>query len=378
MGNPLRVLHVVVNMNRGGAETLIMNLYRNIDRKKVQFDFLTCKPGIFDVEVKKMGGRVYRIPYISDVGHFQYIKELDEFFLDHQEYDIVHSHLDKMSGLVLRSAKKAGVRVRIAHSHSTKNEGGIISGLYKWYSGIFIEKYSNIGVACSTSAAKWLFPRNNKRTILIKNGIDTEQFKKSLDVKNVVRKELKISENTFVIGHVGRFTKVKNHTFLIDIFYEFHQKNKNSVLILIGDGPLREKIKEKIKILNLQQNVILPGIREDINRVIQAIDIIVFPSLYEGLPVTLVEAQSCGVSCLISDHISDEVDMGLELISKQNLKSPPISWANKLNRIRANVLDDDILKQIKEKGFDIKVTANWVENFYLDIKENGRKSNGEN
>lgn len=373
MGNPLRVLHVVVNMNRGGAETLIMNLYRNIDRKKVQFDFLTCKPGVFDVEIKKMGGRVYRIPYISDVGHFQYIKGLDEFFLEHQEYDIVHSHLDKMSGLVLKSAKKAGVQVRIAHSHSTKNEGGLFTGLYKWYSGSFIEKYSNIGVACSTSAAKWLFPRNKKRTIIIKNGIDTEIFKKSLDLKKVIRKELKISDNAYVIGHVGRFSKVKNHTFLLEIFYEFHQKNKNSFLLLIGDGPLRANIKEKIKTLNLEQNVILTGIREDIHRITQAIDIIVFPSLYEGLPVTLIEAQSCGISCLISDHISDEVDMGLGLISKQDLKNPAISWANKLNSISTNIAVDDIRKQVKEKGYDIKVTANWLENFYLDIEKNGRK-----
>lgn len=373
MGNPLRVLHVVVNMNRGGAETLIMNLYRNIDRKKVQFDFLTCKPGIFDVEIKKMGGRIYRIPYISDVSHFQYVKGLDEFFLEHQEYDIVHSHLDKMSGLVLKSAKKAGVRVRVAHSHSTKNEGGLITGLYKWYSGSLIEKYSNIAIACSNEAAKWLFPRNIKKTILLKNGIEIQTFTKSQDIKKAVRKELKISDNTYVIGHVGRFSRVKNHTFLIDIFYEFHQRQKNSILILIGDGPLRKKIEEKIKGLNLEQNVILTGVREDINRVIQAFDIIVFPSLYEGLPVTLIEAQSCGVSSLISDHISDEVDIGLGLINKQSLKSPAISWANKINCISTNVDLDDIRNQIKEKGYDIEVTTNWLENFYLDIEKNGRK-----
>ncbi len=127
MNSPIRILHAVVNMNRGGAETLIMNIYRNIDRTKVQFDFLTCKEGTFDKEIEKLGGKVHRIPYLTDVGHFQFVKMMERFFSDHPEYQTVHSHLDKMSGLVLRAAHKAQIKTRICHSHNTSSEGGFLA-----------------------------------------------------------------------------------------------------------------------------------------------------------------------------------------------------------------------------------------------------------
>ena len=154
MNNPIRILHVIVNMNCGGAETLLMNLYRNIDRSVIQFDFLTCKEGLFDAEIAGLDGIVYRIPYITDVGHFEYIKELDNFFSSHSHYKIVHSHLNKMSGFVLRSAKTADIPVRIAHSHSIQSNGNIAARLYKWYSGMHISPCATSKLACSIAAAK--------------------------------------------------------------------------------------------------------------------------------------------------------------------------------------------------------------------------------
>lgn len=167
MGSPLRILHVVVNMNRGGAETLLMNLYRNIDRTKIQFDFLTCKPGVFDDEIIELGGKIQRISYISDVGHFRYMKELETFFVNNNYYSIVHCHMDKMSGLVLKAANKAGVPTRISHSHNTQSEGSLVAKLYKWYAGQSIFLNSTNFFACSGEAAKWLFPKSVGKSILI-------------------------------------------------------------------------------------------------------------------------------------------------------------------------------------------------------------------
>lgn len=245
MGTPLRVLHVVVNMNRGGAETLIMNLYRNIDRSKVQFDFLTCKEGVFDKEIVKLGGEVHRIPYVTDVGHRGYIKALNTFFNSHPQYKIIHSHMDKMSGFVLRSAKKARVPVRIAHSHSTSSEGGAIAKIYKWYAGAFITSCATHFLACSVAAAQWLFANRESATKILKNGIECDEFTFNPDIRAQVRKELNLHGDVFVIGHVGRFAHPKNHTFLIDIFAQLIEYRPNSILLLVGDGPLRLEMKKK-------------------------------------------------------------------------------------------------------------------------------------
>ncbi|MGI8384810.1 glycosyltransferase family 1 protein [Robertmurraya sp. P23] len=361
MGSPLRVLHVVVNMNRGGAETLIMNLYRNIDREKVQFDFLTCKPGVFDMEIKKMGGRIYRIPYITDVGHFQYVKGLDEFFLEHQEYDIVHSHLDKMSGFVLRAAKKAGVPVRIAHSHNTRSEGNIVTRTYKWFSGKLIESNSTLRLACSNLAAKWLF---EKKATIIKNGIESERFEFSIDKRNKIRNELNLDESTMVLGHVGRFAKQKNHSFLINVFANYLKVNPNSTLILVGDGPLRKDIENKVHRLNLKNNVKFLGIRNDIDNLLQAMDVFIFPSLHEGLPVSLIEAQGSGLTCLISEGVSTEVDLGMELVNFLPLTSTK-AWVDQLKSVSKNTRLD-VRKQLLEQGYDISSTAKKIQSIYLN------------
>ena len=200
MGGPIRILHVVVNMNRGGAETLIMNLYRNMDRSKVQFDFLTCREGAFDEEIAAMGGRIHRIPYVTDVGHFGYVKALDAFFTSHPEYKIVHSHMDKMSGLVLRSAKKAGIPIRIAHSHNTSSEGGTATKVYKSYAGKFILPNASHLLACSNLAANWLFEKKANQARILKNGIDCDQFAFSAEVRKQVREELKLLAWQFCNG----------------------------------------------------------------------------------------------------------------------------------------------------------------------------------
>lgn len=365
MGSPLRVLHVVVNMNRGGAETLIMNLYRNIDRTKVQFDFLTCKEGAFDSEIEELGGRIHRIPYVTEVGHFGYVKVLKSFFNQHSYYKIVHSHMDKMSGLVLREAKKANVAVRIAHSHNTSSEGGISTKLYKSISGSYINGNATHLFACSKEAGKWLFGDQLQNTTILKNGIEPLKFQYSESIRNSLREELDLSKDTLVIGHVGRFNHQKNHVFLIDIFSNLKEKHPNSFLLLVGDGILKSEIKRKVDSLGLSDSVIFLGIRDDIHKLLHAFDVFVFPSLHEGLPVTLVEAQGAGLPCVISDNITSEVDMGLGLI--QHLPF------NDKNQWVENILKSYPCKRVialealSSNGYDIKNTAHNIEASYISF-----------
>ncbi|MFJ7756098.1 glycosyltransferase family 1 protein [Peribacillus muralis] len=365
MGNPLRILHVVVNMNRGGAETLIMNLYRNMDRSKIQFDFLTSKEGVFDAEIRKLGGKIHRIPYISEVGHFAYKKHLNQFFSENHTYKIVHAHMDKMSGLVLQSAKKAGIAKRISHSHNTRSEGGLASRIYKWYAGNLIMNNATNLVACSKQAARWLF-KNNHADIL-KNGIECKLFSFSAETRNIVRKEWNIENDTFVLGHVGRFAQQKNHRFLIDIFAEFVKENEKSMLVLVGEGPLKPEVLARVRALKLDNKVKFLGVRSDINRVLQALDVFVFPSLHEGLPVSLIEAQAAGLPCIVSEQVSKESDLGMNLLQFLTIDDCS-SWSSQLKKAASiqparTVIQDSLAKQ----GYSIRETANELKEFYLSM-----------
>lgn len=356
---------MVVNMNRGGAETLIMNLYQNIDRSKIQFDFLTCKKGVFDEKIIELGGKIHRIPYVTDVGHFGYLKEIRSFFQSYSNYQIVHSHLDKMSGLVLRSAKKVGIPVRIAHSHNTSSEGGMAAKLYKTYAGKFILPNATHLVACSKHAARWLFDSKAEKAMLIRNGIDYEAFAFSKEIRKKVREELNLSEDTFVVGHVGRFSLQKNHSFLLDIFEALLKRKPNAILLLAGDGPLRKKIESKVKRLNISDRVLFLGIRSDINRLLQAFDVFVFPSFHEGLPVTLIEAQGSGLPCVISDAISEEVDLGAGLIRFESINNSPNAWVEQV--LSRNNRMIDARDWIKHNGYDIQKSAQLLEEMYPQI-----------
>ncbi|MGM8212331.1 glycosyltransferase family 1 protein [Virgibacillus sp. W0430] len=369
MASPVRVLHVVVNMNRGGAETLLMNLYRHIDRSNVQFDFLTCKSGVYDAEIESLGGCIHRIPYITEAGHFGYVKHLKRFFKDHTAYSIVHSHMDKMSGLVLREAKRANIPVRIAHSHNTESEGGILAKMYKSYAGSLIKGSATGLYACSSSAASWLYGKDCNKSIILNNGIEIDKFTFSSKARNEMRSALGLNKEAFVLGHVGRFSRQKNHFYLLDIFAEISEKQSNAVLILVGDGPLRRKIKERIVQLNLGEKVKLLGVREDIPQLMQAFDMFVFPSLHEGLPVTLIEAQSAGLVCLISDHITAEVDLSIGLMHQLPLNDKSM-WVNQvIEQMQIKETRKVDLNMVYKKGYDIRHTAKQTEHTYTALKE---------
>lgn len=366
MEYPIRVLHAVVNMNRGGAETLLMNLYRHMDRSKLQFDFLTSKTGEFDGEIKSLGGRVHQIPYINEIGHQGYRRELKQFFLHQKEYGIVHSHMDRMSGLVLRAARKAGVPIRIAHSHNTRSEGGIAARLYKWYAGLYINLCATHRFACSQTAAKWLFSGQENNTVLVKNGVNPEKYCYSPEVREAVRKELDISETKLIVGHVGRFNYQKNHSLLLDIFKSLLSKRPDSVLLMVGDGPLRKEMERKSENMGISEYVRFLGVRSDVERLMQAMDIFVFPSHHEGLPVTLVEAQGVGLPCIVSDAISPESNLGLvqyiSNLSPREYVQKILETEHGRNRAEAN-------QQLVRNGYDIRATARWLQSYYSEQRE---------
>ena len=360
MSKPIRVLQVIGSLKQGGAENFIMNMYRNIDRNLVQFDFITHEKGFFDAEVEKLGGKIYYLKYVNKIGPFLYRKQLKRFFEQHSEYKVIHSHVNQTSGIILDIAKKCEVPVRIAHSHSTNTLSNILIKQYKKILQKRLNLVANVKLACSDEAGKWLYG-NNDYTV-IKNAIDTEKFKFNENNRKKIRKKLNIKEDNVVIGHVGRLEKVKNHEFLLDIFHEISRTNSKYILILIGDGSLRKEIETKVKNMNLEEKVLILGNQENINEFYSAMDIFVFPSLYEGIPLTLIEAICNGLPIYCSSNISHEFK------EQKNVKYLAIdnksNWTNEILerdvKIERYKVDADFIN-----NYDIKKEAKKLQNIYL-------------
>ena len=361
--NEIRVLHVIRHMNVGGAETFIMNMYRNLDKNKIQFDFLVFGEGYFDAEIKSLGGKIFVMKYLTEIGEIKFRSNLIDFFKLHSEYRIVHSHLDQVSGIILESAKKANVKYRISHSHNTRNANGFLGKVYKKYLQSKINKNANFLFACGESAAKWLFNSKYNEAIIINNGIDIEKFKFSSNNRNEIRKEFNINKDTILLGHVGRFTKQKNHKFIIDIYREYIRGNSNSKLILIGEGKLKGKIQQYVKKNKLQDKVMFLGLRDDVCKIYSAMDCLIFPSLYEGLSVALIEAQISGLNIIGTDTIDKKADISGN-ITWMSLKSNCCEWAKK---IKVTKVETRKLLSDKVKEYDIKNVTKKMENIYLNM-----------
>lgn len=368
MGKPIRVLHIVSIMDMGGIENFIMNLYRNIDRTKIQFDFLVHheKKGIFEEEIETLGGKIYRIPFVTKVGHTRYIKELNNFFKNNN-YSIVHSHYNTMSGLILRAAKKNKIKTRIAHSHTTDPKYKLLASIYKRYSKFFINRVSTHRFACSELAGKWLYGENSEFKV-IKNGIVAKNYIYNEKKRIVIREKLELKNNEIVLGHIGRFDELKNQKFLIEVFKSLNNLKSNYKLFLIGDGKLRKEMQEKVKDMKLEDKVIFLGLRKDIPDLLQAFDLFVFPSITEGLPVTLIEAQASGLKCFISDSITKEVDLGCNLLNFISLQKTSEEWANIINE-NSIYERENTLKFVQSNGYDMTINIKEIEKIYLEMSE---------
>lgn len=359
----IRVLQIIRHMNVGGAETFIMNVYRNIDKEKVQFDFLVNGKGYFDEEIEKLGGKIFYMDYITEVGHFRYKKQLLNFFKEHPEYNIIHTHIDQVSGIILEMANKSKIQHRIVHSHNTKNSNNLFGKIYKGYLQSKINRNGTIFLACGKEAAQWLYKNQSNRAIIVNNGININKFKYSEKKRNEIRKELNISEDTVLLGHVGRFSKQKNHKFLIKIYQEYFESNPKSKLLLIGKGALEDKIKRMVNKIGLENQIQFLEIRQDVHDIYSALDYFVFPSLYEGLSVSMIEAQVSGLSIFASDTIdySTDISGNIEWLSIKH--DSPRKWS------------EEILKTSKERKsqsvnaeeYDIKYIAKKMYNLYLNL-----------
>lgn len=366
---PIRILHVIGVMNRGGAESMIMNLYRQIDRSKIQFDFVehTNMQAVFDEEILSLGGRIYHCPRFTGKNYYTYKKWWKRFFqTDGSTYQIVHGHIGSTAAIYLKEAKKNG-SFAIAHSHSAGTDNSLKSYLYRILSfpTRFIADYF---FACSKEAGIERYGKKNyysSNFVLFKNGIDTNKYVYNKEIRNLMRDKYNIS-NEIVIGHVGRFVVAKNHEFILDIFCEFLKRVKDSKLILIGDGPLRNKIESKAKNLGIFDNIIFTGSIPNVNKYLQMIDVFLFPSIYEGLPFALVEAQAAGLPCIISDSIPRECNIVNDLVISLSLKASITEWINRILNVSKQINRVDTSKIICDSGYDIKETTKWLEEFYID------------
>ncbi len=364
----IRVLHCVVGMNYGGYETFIMNVYRNIDKNKVQFDFLTSIDGVFDCEINDLGGRIYKIPFITKVGPYIYNRNLIKFFKTHSEYKIVHSHMDKFSGMIMRAADKCKIPIRIAHSHSTGNEGNIAYRVVKDYYGRYINKHCTHRFACSEKAGKWLF--NNVQFKVIKNGINIHNYLPNAEVRKKIRAELGF-DNKYVFGHVGRFNATKNHKFLIDVFNEIKKRKVDVLLLLVGDGELHDDIITYAKGCGIEKDLILFGTTNCVGDVLQSMDCFVFPSIHEGLGIALIEAQAAGLICIASDSVPSDADFS-STVKYLSLKESSAKWAEQILSHSPNI--SNIEQKIIKSGYDINSTANILELFYISHLEDYEKN----
>lgn len=364
----IRILHVVTSMDVGGIETMLMNLYRNIDREKVQFDFLVNRShkGFYNDEIISMGGRIYQLFPISLSSIKNYINELNSFFSDHKEYKIIHSHISIMSYLILKIAKKNNVPIRIAHSHES----------HKSFSGSRVSRkpiitYCKLGInnqtthrfACSKEAGKWLFGDRHEVKV-INNSIDFQRYMFSEAKRQSKRYEFNIGDK-FVIGHIGNFSKAKNYPFILDVFKSVLKLNDNALLILIGKNDNNPEVEKSVSEMGLSDKVIFTGVRSDIIDLLQAMDVFLFPSINEGLPVTLIEAQASGLPCLVSDIITKEVKI-TEKIKFISLEMSSEYWAEEVLRFQNNKRTSEYDKTINS-GYDIKKSVVLLQEFYMDL-----------
>ena len=369
---PMRVGQIMGKMLGGGVEAVVMNYYRHIDRAQVQFDFIVDddSTAVPQEEIESLGGRVFRVAPYQQPGRNR--ADLLALFRENR-YPIVHSHLNTLSVFPLSAAKKAGVPVRIAHSHSTAAPGEGAKSLMKWVFRPMAGWFPTERFACSEYAGEWLFGKRAMRSgdvRVIHNAIDIERYTYNEEVRREMRRELGL-DGKFVVGHIGRFCYQKNHTFLLKIFHQLHKRCPEAALLLIGEGELRPKIQARVKEMGLSDAVHILGQRSDADKLYQAMDCFVLPSRYEGLPLVGVEAQTAGLPSFVSSAVTSETKVS-PLLEFCSLKESADVWADKFLQAR-ETSRIDMGPVIARAGFDIRREAQNLCDAYLSL---ARKAEG--
>lgn len=358
---PIRILCVFSRLGRGGAESMCMNLYRNIDRNKVQFDFVKHTPttGAFEGEILALGGRIYEAPRYMIFNHISYQKWWSNHLKAHPEHQIIHGHFFTISPVYFSIARRLG-RITIGHCHTTDQQEKDLKTKLKKRIQKRTEKYSDYCFACSQEAGKWLFP--HKEFTVLNNAVDAEKFKFDAAIRDEVRTELSL-DDSFTVGIVGSLSEVKNPFGTIEIFKAVHDKMPGAKLLWAGGGALEQAIRQKLKEENLTDAVIMTGVRSDVDRLMQAMDVFILPSLFEGLPVVLVEAQAAGLTCFCSEAVTTEADI-TGLCHFLPLGQPDL-WADQI--LSTDLTRYDTRETIRAAGYDIHTTAQWLQDFYLNL-----------
>lgn len=369
---PIRILHIVGRMDRGGIETMLMNLYRSIDRTKVQFDFLAHygKEADYNEEIRSLGGRIYEMPALKDGENvcywrfFSYIRALHEFFREHREYQIIHGHMTNTASIYMPIARKYGVKCTIAHSHNTHGKAGL-PGLVTDLLQRPIRRFATEWFACSEAAAHWFYPEDAVRSgkvRIIPNVIDASAFRYKEATRLEMRRELGL-EGKLVIGNVALFRPEKNQAFLLPVLNEALKSCPNAVLLFVGCGSCEEDVKAQVKAMGLSERVRFLGSRPDVSRLMQAMDVFALPSLWEGLPLVGIEAQAAGLPCVVADTVTTELNI-CGKVHFLPLERSAGEWAKALIDA-AGAPRTDEYEAICNAGFDRTATANWLQEFYL-------------
>lgn len=367
----IRVLQMMGGLNRGGLETFVMNIYRAIDRDLIQFDFLVNSRGDYAEEIEELGGRIFLTP-ARNSGYRSSHNGVDDFFREHaSEYAACHLHISSLSYIKgLEAAKKWGIPVRVMHGHSSSISKSLkyyyIHELLHYLHKPKVKKVATHYFGCSDKSLDWLYDYTGVRdkAILIKNGISVDDYVYNQEINYQVREELGIKGSSLVLGHVGRFIPLKNHSFLIEVFKEVHNLIPDSRLLLIGDGETRTEIENMVEQYGLKGDVLFLGVRGDVNRLLQTVDCLVMPSLFEGLPVSLVEAQAAGSLVVASDTISKDSKL-TDFFIFASLSDDAKRWANIIVENTRHKLRPNNSLQIKKSGFDSKSTACLLTRVYL-------------
>ena len=367
---PTRILHITEMLSAAGIESFIMNMYRHIDRSKVQFDFLVLRnqKEFYDDEIKKLGGKKY---FVESTKKNTWARILDESkqienFLKKNSYQIVHIHYTTpLRAPYLLAAKRAGVKTRIYHAHSAAVSGksNLKLLVYSYYRKK-ITKWATDYFACSKAAAEWIFEENLVKNGIVKviyNGIDIDRFAFNEKTRISTRKQLGL-KNEYVIIHTGRFLEQKNHKFIIKVFDELKKKYNNVRLLLLGTGELVEEIKSMVLELGLQQDVIFLGVKADVENYLCAADCYLMPSLYEGLPVAAVEAECSGLPCVFSENITREIELQ-ENVKFLSLNDSEEEWCKQILKFK-DLPRTDGKKAIKKNGYSIEAGAKNLQKFY--------------
>ncbi len=374
MRNKIKVAMVLGSMDRGGIEKVVFNYFSEMDHTKFQVDFFAFESSTYTLkdEIELCGGHLYLLPTLKHLG--KYVSTLKQVF-KREKYDIVHVHMNTLSVFALYSAWCAKIPVRIVHNHSTAGKGEFVRNVAKKILKPFSRLFATHYFACSILAGEWMYGKRRVKSgkvKIINNAINVKNFAYNEEVREQVRKTLNI-EDKFVIGNIGRFMNQKNHYFLVDIFKKANQIDKSTVMLLIGEGELEDKIKQKVKKLGLDGKIIFLGARNDTNKLYQALDCFVLPSFYEGLPVVSVECQAAGLPCLVSNHVTREANI-TGLVDYTSLDRNAHHWASSALRYR-KFKRKDTSQEVIDAGFDISAESQKLMATYEEMIERTTKVN---